>query len=220
MDISNKTLAWFVMVAVVVSIGGTIISLNGAGITGFVADSNKTGNASVTISSTTSLNFAVNAIDFGAGSIPASAPYSCNLSNFNSITIPDSGTQCDLFNNNTPANGWLQIENAGNTLINITINFSTDARGFIGGGILANAPAPQMYFMVGNNGSEAGSCPSLNVTTWTNVTLGAKWQVCGGTGLQSADGVDSMAIGINITIPYDAPAGVAKVVTIQASGTN
>jgi hypothetical protein len=227
MEFSNKTLAWLVVATIVVSLGGMIVSLNkiGQSPTALVADSNKTGNASVTIQSTTTLNFAVNALNFGSGSILAGAPFVCNMSNFNSTTIVHNAgfTSCDLFNNNTPANGYLQIENAGNQLMNISINFSTDARGFIGGGIQANAPAPQLWFKVDNNGSEVGSCANLNASTqaWTNVSLGGKWNVCQGqTGLQSTDNLDSMAIGINVSIPYDAPAGVGKAVIIQASGWN
>ena len=227
MEFSNKTLAWFVLAAILVSLSGTLISLNhiGNGVTGFAADSNKTGYANVTVSTTTTLNFAVSGIDFGTGSVAASGNYVCNMSNFNNTEINKSQPGCELFNNVTPANGWLQLENAGNTRINISLNFSTDAYGFIGGGQLAPVMLPKLRFKIGNNGSETTSCnvaTDLNntFTNWTDVVNATKFNVClGNNGLLAPDTTDSLAIGINITIPFDAPAA-AKILIIQASGWN
>jgi hypothetical protein len=223
MELSNKTLAWLVVAAILVSIGGTIISLNklGTGVTGFAAGSNKTGYANVTITSTTTLNFAVSGLNFGTGIVPATGNLVCNMSNFNNTEINKSYVGCELFNNNTAANGWLQIENAGNTPINVSLNFSTDAYGFIGGGSLSGIP-PKLRFKVGNNGTEVGSCTDMNAgnwTTWTDVTNNTFFYACyGNNGLRSAD-PDSLAIGINITIPYDSPAAL-KTLVIQANGWN
>jgi hypothetical protein len=223
MEFTNKTLVWFVLAAIVVSLTGTIITLNGVNENGFsgFASSNRTGNATVSISSQTSLNFVVNALDFGTGSVNSTTPYSCVLSNFNSTNITRVGN-CDGFNSSTVANGWLQIENIGNTRMNVTLNFSANASTFIGGGTGANAPAPQLLFKAGDN--ESGSCGAdVNATTaaWTNVTgaAGERFPICmGSTGLLSVPATNSMSIGINITIPYDAVG--SKAIIIQASGEN
>jgi len=223
MEISNKTLAWLVVATIIVSLGATIISINKINNTGFTgfASNNKTGNASVIIQSQTTLNFAVGALNFGTGTVNGTAPFACNLSNNMSNTIQKIGN-CDGFNTTlTGTNGWLQIENIGNTKLNVSLNFSATALTFIGGGLAASAPLPQLFFMAINN--ESGSCPAdVNVTsmTWTNVTSTASfYPICwGNQGLLSLPTTNSMAIGINITIPYDA-AGT-KVLTIQASGSN
>ena len=70
MEISNKTLALLLVAAIVVSIGGTLISLNNVnqGITGHVT-SNATGTTSVNVGAVTTLRFDISSVDFGAGSV-------------------------------------------------------------------------------------------------------------------------------------------------------
>jgi hypothetical protein len=223
MEFSNKTLAWLVVATIVVSLAGTIISLNKlneSGVTGF-ASNNKTGNATVNINSQTTLNFAVSGLNFGTGQINTSLPNGqyCNMSsNQTSGTTINWAGGCSGFNNVVPANGWLQLENAGTTIMNVTLNFSANAANFIGGSL-----SPSFKFSVSNN--ESNSCTGINtsLSNWVEVwnwTQGLA-TICTGTpaqGLQPGDAGDSISIGIFVGIPFDAVGN--KIVTIVATGSN
>jgi hypothetical protein len=234
MEISNKTLAWLVVAVIFVSLGGTLMSvyrIGNGGVTGF-ASSNRSGNATVTVTSSTTLNFAVSALNFGSGTVDGSSPpYSCNLTSNGTISSAPLGNAivqvggCSGFNNWTNASGassnWLQIENIGNTLLNVSLNFSSGAPAFIGGGAQPNAPLPTVLFDVYNNDTNA--CSDLNVSyiPWTNVTgPGQVYNVCwGNSGLQTGAN-NSMGIGIKLVIPYDATTGSQRVLAITASGSD
>ena len=78
-EISNKTLAFLLVVAIAISLGGTFVSMNRLntlmnlpGVTGF-ATANSTGTANVTITASASIRFAVNNLDFGIGAVNSSA---------------------------------------------------------------------------------------------------------------------------------------------------
>jgi hypothetical protein len=214
MEISNNTLAWFVVAAIAVSIIGTgasLTKLGNVGMTGY-ATSNVTGNASVNIASLTTLRFAIGTVDFGSGSVDTSAGYTqCNL------TVNDSttgtllvGTGCMGFNNATGAAWPLVLENAGNTNLNVTLNFSEDSTGFPGG----NVAIRSFQYQVLDN--ETGSCNGvLDRSGWTEITALAKQRVC--SNLTWGDGLDTLKINLMVYIPDDAT-GV-KQVNILAQGS-
>ena len=136
MEISNKMLAWFVVAAVVVSIFGTVISLNKLNktnsLTGF-ATSNTTGTANVAITTQTVLRFVISAVDFGSGQINTSGGYyncTMGINDSNPGTIIKSAG-CIGFN--TTVGSTFQLQNAGTTYLNVTLNFSKNAADFIGG---------------------------------------------------------------------------------------
>jgi hypothetical protein len=218
MEISNKTLAWLVVATIVVSLAGTLISVNriGQGVTGFASYVNATGNATVSISSQTSLSFVVAGLNFGSGSIDGNAPYYCNLSVNKSAVYNGStaGTgSCIGFNTMQPSN-TLILENTGNTYMNITLNFSADATIFPGGSIVT----PAFQFSVEPN--ETFACAggmNTSVASFVNVVANVPYPVCYSGGLGYISTNDSLAIGIRISIPSDASGG--KNVTIRAVGT-
>jgi len=224
MEFSNKTLAWLVVATIIVSLAGTLISVNriSKGPSGFVTF-NTTGNASVSITTQTQLNFIVSALNFGVGQVNASTStnYQCNLSvNKSSTNIIRAGG-CVGFNT-TMTNGALTLENDGNTFLNVSLNFSANATNFIGGGGAPN-PAPLFKFSVSEN--ESGSCPggmyAAANNTYIDVTENSWINICNGTSaqnLQYADSTDSLSIGIFLGIPSNA-AG-SKTVTITAMGTS
>jgi hypothetical protein len=232
MEFSNKTLAWLVVVIIVVSLGGTLISINsitGPNGVGHVT-SNATGNASVSISSVTQLTFKTAALDFGTGQVNGSAGnnYQCNMSNNGSGSIVKT-SGCSSTFNSTNLGGSLVIENTGNTALNVSLNFSANAANFLGGGATGcggTCPAPLFKFTVLEN--ESGSCPGgqngYNATmnqSWVDVVAGSWLPICNGTtsqNLQYGDNNDSLAIGIFIAIPSDASG--TKNVTITAQGTS
>ena len=215
MEISNKTLAWLVMATIIVSIGGTIISLNKLeqGIAGY-ATSNATGTASVTVSTQTVLRFAAgtSSMDFGTGSADSSSGnHTCNMSVNGSTGLNTNQFGCNGFNS-AVTGGAFVLENAGTTLMNVTLNFSSNASTFIGG---VNY-APLLQYAISEN--ETGSCGAINATLmgWTSVVQQAVIPIC--TNLNFSDTRDSLMIGIKIAVPEDAPTG-AKQLNITAQGT-
>jgi hypothetical protein len=222
MEISNKTLAWLVVAAIVVSIFGTTISLwnlnNEENFAGRLT-TNDTGLASVTVSQSVVLRFAVNATNFGTGSINTSGGrYQCNMiinaTTNNPAITKDSG--CLNFNANT---GALILENVGTSFLNVTLNFSANASGF---GIVNSSGGDSigltaLQFAVSNN--ESGSCTgTLNNRSWSVVPgIPTPQNIC--TNLSWTVATNSLLIGINVTITENASQG-AKSLTFYAQGTN
>ncbi|MGV8140855.1 MAG: hypothetical protein ACP5NW_00265 [Candidatus Woesearchaeota archaeon] len=221
MEFSNRTLAWLVLATIVVSMCGTFIALNELNSITAYATSNATGNAQVSISSQTVLNFYVGSLDFGSGSVNGTAPYQCNLTVNKSVgsvsaTISQNGA-CDGFNSSLPA-GTLTLENAGNTVLNVTLNFSGNASTIIGGGG-GSIPLPSMAFTIAQN--ETGSCTTLNTSYlgWTEIQHTAAWPaylIC--TGMQYTSTSDSISVGLRISIPSNATEG-SKTLWVRAQGT-
>lgn len=212
MEISNKTLAMVLVVAIAVSMFGTMVSLNRMQqqpqLTGFATDPQ--GIASVQVNSTASIRFSQNSVDWGSGSVNTSAgsPQNCTLS-----TRGAKSAGCNGFNNLTT--GFV-LENDGSTHMLIQINFSKNATDFIGGtfdygGYLA-------FFNVSNN--ESASCLNLN-RTYENWTMNNLTQInpliC--DNLNFTDSKDELRIDILINIPYTSPAAT-KTVNVTATGTS
>ncbi|MBI4150512.1 hypothetical protein HY492_00120 [Candidatus Woesearchaeota archaeon] len=237
-DISNKSLATLLIVALVVSIGGTWLVIDRAPgilqITG--APSTDTGTATVTIESTASVRFAVNAINFGTGKV--------NTTGGNTICILDSNgtnssTQCINF---TQQNGNLTLENDGSTNVTVQLVSNVAAAAFFGG----TASLAQFRYAVQDNESmscrngtgggsmaissdAAGNCTAggaaggtlsnctFSPQGWTDVNVTAPGStICQKLLYNNTD--DSIGIEVNLTIPFDAPAGT-KTATFTATAT-
>jgi hypothetical protein len=221
MDISNKTLAWLVVVAIVVSIFGTTISIlnlsNRQNALVAYATSNTTGGASAEVSQSVILRFAINATDFGQGSVNSSIGYwgcvlAINGSTANPTIIKDG---CSGFSATSPA---LVIENVGTSYLNVTLNFSRNATDFLS---VSSGTVGNFKYVVSNN--ESGSCTPvgwLNATTtaWTEVGVpNTTTVVC--QNLSWAGSGNSLVIGLNLTVTDNVTQG-AKFMWITAQGTN
>lgn len=207
MEISNKTLALLLVAAVVVSLGGTILSLNrlsrlSVPSTGFVTSS---GTTSVDVTTQSSIRFAISSVDFGTGSVNTTGGFqNCTLTINSSSTIVKNG--CTGFNSTNIGDTFI-LENDGNTNLNVTLNSTKAASAFIGG------TAPLYKYAVSNN--ETSSCTgTITGAGWTDVAT-TDPNIC--TNLTYNDNADTLRIGINITIPYDAVG--TKTATFTATGT-
>lgn len=113
MDLSNRALGLLLIAAIVVSIGGTFISLNkldAVSTTGF-ATNNVTGQVDVSINSSLSITMTDATIDFGnCGVLPG------KTLTINSQDTGDNQTYCD---GTFP--DFLQVENDGNVNTNVTV---------------------------------------------------------------------------------------------------
>ena len=166
-EISNRTLAILLVVAIAISLGGTIVSLNRLAnvqapvITGFAGSD--VGTATVNISSQASIKFNVSSVNFGNGWVNTSqGEDSCRMSAEGDDEASSSSSACT---DEWDDDDWvaLQIENDGN--VNITVNVSTDgpASEFVGTG-------GGFWFRV--NESKTGSCNSTNSL---NASVDSQW---------------------------------------------
>jgi hypothetical protein len=218
MEISNKTLVWIVVATIIVSIGGTILTVKNAGDVGY-ATSNVTGNASVTVASQTVLRFAVSSLNFGSGSVNttggAGQTANCTLVANATTAVITRSTDCINFNG---AADSLTLENAGNTFLNISVNFSTNSAGFPGGSLFPQYR--KLRFTASAN--ETGSCSTptnswnTSALTWVDVTPTNMTYLC--YNLSWNDTIDTIRLGLEIAIPSDADG--TKALTIVAQGTS
>ena len=127
-EISNKTIAVLLVIAVVVSIGGTIISLNKLsqirGLRGPLAGAATTGIGVVNLSVETSLDIMVTGnINFGAGHVNAGSPVASMNS---SLTSTANGTWAW----NTQ---FIKVNSTGTVNISLNVSANATAATFIGG---------------------------------------------------------------------------------------
>jgi hypothetical protein len=214
MQITDSVLSWLLVIAISIGISGTVIDLDTLEskdmITGYAAGTtyNTTGNASVTVATSTVLRFAIAGLNFGSGGVDTSSGNTtCNVATNNSLPGNITKYGCTGFTNNVPA---LVLENAGNTHMNVTLNFSSNASVFLGG------TSPSLKYLA--SGNESSSCgPGATPGTWTEVVPNSLLNIC--TNLSWAEAGDSLKVGLNITIPQDALQG-AKSLNITAQGTS
>ena len=125
-EISNKTLATLLVVAIVISLAGTFFAMRGVSsvtkVTGLIT--NPSGTAQVYINQTISIKLNTAGVDFGSGYRNATFPdaIDCNLTSLESK--PDCWV---AFSSYAPQDFWL--ENDGNVQVNVTIN-STKGENF------------------------------------------------------------------------------------------
>ncbi len=209
MEISNKTLAWFVIGAILISLIGSLVSLKTSNsLTGYVT-SNTSGEAKVDVSQSIVLRYITNSTNFGSGTIDTeSGATNCTLAIDTDTTVIKAG--CSGFA--TTNEGPLTLENVGTSYLQVTLNFTGNASTFIGG----NQSVARLQFKVAE--LEAGSCAvGVSYPTWTEVgTPNETVMAC--TNLSWNTNTNSLRVGLNMTIPVDVTSG-EKNITIIAQGT-
>jgi len=200
-DISNKTLAALLTIAILISLGGTLFMMQQPGmvtITGAVTETD-TGSVSATIESVTAINLTNGTIDWGTGRV-ANGYSMCTLDSFDGST-----TGCTNFS--AQYEGFI-IENIGNQNVSLNVTSTQGGYGFIGG---SNAT----YLWKITNGTEQGSC--LNRTGENSPDFevfmdGEYYSIMSGTNeacpwFLAEDGSDQLELNIQLGIPADAGAG-------------
>lgn len=195
MDISNKTLAMFLVAAIVVSIAGTTISLNrldrmstGDGLTGYATSG--VGNVTVNVNSQLSISVTDDIIAFG------------NCQPFSGVdTVIDSETASvawahDVCSGFTP--DYIQVINDGNVNANVSINASN--RGEAHGGTWLTSGGADSWFAYKISTSDSG-CTGTFPSSYTNITSAAWVQGC--TNLTYGAN-NAMELNIQTVIPNDA----------------
>jgi len=227
MEISNKTLAWLVVAAIVVSIFGTtlsVINMSSVNPTGY-ATTNDTGLAAVLVSTSVVLRFqqipAYNSTDFGTGQINTSGGYaSCNMA-VNDTTgtgIKKTGG-CIGFSTTATA---LVIENVGTSNLNVTLNFSANDTSFLLTKPGTGNASRWLKYTVYNTTANGGCINSAGISSWgvwtdvpaPNTTILA----CGNLTTQGT-GNYRILIGLNVSINENIT-NTQKYLTIRAQGTD
>ena len=149
LEMSNKTIAIFLLAAIFISIVGTIVSLTKLGTLTHTGYATGTGKTELNLSSTTSIKFAVNVVNWSTGSVntTGSVYMNCSLS-----TSGLHSAGCIGFNtwNNT-----LIIENDGNTILSLVqVNSNVGNTTFPGGTQVYGGP----QFMWNFSQNESSSC--------------------------------------------------------------
>lgn len=198
-DITNKTLAVLIGLAIAVSLAG-LFSLpnNPFFISGFLVSE---GQARLNITETASLNVTESFIDFGNGTIEQD-DLNCTLTS----ETPTASDPLDCWSGLGATRGGFEAVNIGNVNLNVTITAthngtnSTDFWGVTGG--------YYMWKCMGNGTIE----PS--VVNYSDVAVFARRCT---DGLSSIMGTDGFTVHLNITIPPDAIGFKNDTVTFTAS---
>jgi len=211
-DISNKTLAILLIAAMVVSLGGTILSLNRLSmyrgvpqqISGFATG---TGTANLSILQETTITVVSNRIDFGTGILNVTGGCT-NATLLSSSHSPTAGNwspvydNCWVSNATTPAavqfsGEDIVIRNDGNVNVSLRMDSQADsAANFIGGSFMT----PVYQFQSVSN--ETDACDYANNGSWVDINATATMRIC--SMLKSNNAEDEARVSIKITIPKDA----------------
>jgi hypothetical protein len=198
-EISNKTLATLLVVAIVISLAGTFFAMRGVSqvtnvITGALPTA--TGTTKVYINQTVSITLRNNNVDFGAGyrnsSVVADAA-ECNLTS--SAAQPSCWVNTGTYN---PSDFWL--ENDGNVYANVTINSTVAANYFNTCGTTTIIAGDPDYTWAGKE-LASGGCGAAYGTLDTSEGqfTGAHQLLC--TNLSADDSVDDFNVTIKLYVP-------------------
>ena len=227
-DISNKTVVLLLVATIIISLGGTYISLSviyqklnkvaPPAVTGLVLIPNAT--ATLEIQTVASIKFSQASVDFGQGSVDTSGGFTnCSLSTIDEWT--NSG--CIGFNK---VNNSFTIENDGSTNLSVELQSNRTASEFI------ESNGALYLWNVTLNESSSCRAPDADTEVYPNTS-----DTCGGTScgtifesvlngsykticprLMYTNSMDELNVEINISIPDDAPTGV-KLAGLIVRGT-
>ena len=200
-DISNKTLAILVGIAIVISLVG-ILSIGKGGIV-YMTGKGTSGAGPVTFNATSEVSIKVTgSIDWGNGRVNSTATSATLDSNAGTVV---GGTWSAITK-------YIVIENDGT--VNISVNLSADGSNNAAGLVGGTSPTFQMKAIE----TESGACAGTLGTTYTDVPSSAEipFNIC--DLLQYGLTVDQFNVSAKLVIPSDAPAG-ARNATITFSAT-
>jgi len=208
-EISNKTLAILLIGAIVISLGGTLISLNRLarikipGVTGFYGLPEEA-IVQLDITSVVQVNFTTDTINWGSGTVITGKDF-CVLNSYDAAI----GANCTDF---TPQTDGLVLENIGNKNVTLNISMEKNAADFI------HPTGAVCQWNVSN--LETGSCPGMALTP-------SSWQTCSatptvvcnstGNGFLADDGADTLKFDVRVQIPSAATGGKSNVMTASAA---
>jgi hypothetical protein len=202
-EVSNKTLASLLVLAIVASLGGTLLVLNQEApvfLTGFATT--QTGNVTVNVTQVTAIQLNVAEIDFGQISVDDTVGSTCTVNT-------NGGTASAACNNNSaiPTNG-LQIENTGNVDADILFNSTNSTVTLFLG---SEAAAANGQYNVSVNNFEASSCNNFGFLASADnssaVSSVDEQNICE---LNFEDANDVVEVDVQLVIPSATAPGVKR----------
>jgi hypothetical protein len=217
MDISNKTLAVFLVITIAISLIGTLVAMDKLtnleqfAVTGLATgNETDTGTATLQINSTARLIFSDDAVDWVTGYVNTSGGnVMCNLTTDN---YNDGTAYCVGFA--TEANG-LTLRNDGNSIFTtVWLNASASAATLISG----SNPSIKLMLTEELTATCLGSLQMSAMTEINATHLAYPGEViCNTPGLNYSETADDIYIDINVSIPYDSLTG-SKTLSLVATG--
>jgi len=206
-EVSNRAIAILLVLAIVISITGTFVSLqriSRLGVSGFAT----TGITNLTIATSKAITV-TNNIDFGSGyatdgttctmeSNATSAETNCNGAGSSGIDWDERPLSVQYF----------VINNSGNVFTNVSANATDDATTWIG-----NYAGVAAYIAGHASTDSPNACDDVN-TTYQTLGTGAPVNICQGAGLNWVDGNDTVYAAVKVSIPSTVPPGTNKHTTV------
>lgn len=206
MDISNRALAMFLLAAIVVSLAGTLTSLNRLGsltTTGYATSDS--GTVQLNVGATISITLdTYDTIDFGSCTPLAGVDGVINSQGgANTTAICPSFT----INNHT-------IRNDGNVDVNVTINSTRigEANGGSGATLFLDSSrgVSALAYKVSNygRGTNVGGCVGYGASYANFTAANTKFRACDNLTARATE--NSFTTDFQIVVPYDAVTGVTS----------
>ena len=212
--VTNKTLALFIIVTVIVSLGGTLLSLNKLQeisqvkylpIKQVTGNANAQGQVQLAISSNISCNVDSN-VSFGSSGL---------LGSVITISTMKDNTAISNFSNCVPgpsACAGIQINNTGNVNINVSFYSSQNGTGFLGAGALETDFNYTVFNGTTNSTAQEPGC--LGFLGGWNVVPGPNAAnttlIC--YNLTYNDSADDITMEFNVTLGPSTPAGAKQAI--------
>ena len=213
MEISNRALAFLLVVAIVISLGGTILSLNRLSTVGFTGAATALGTTNLTITNAVAIDFINTNVNFGTGYVWPTAALITNCTMDTNATAPaNTSPQQACIGFTSVVGAPFNLRNDGNVNLNVTLQADANATNWIGG------TYPLLQWYVSNNTATINGCQGTDfVPQWANVNVTAAQKVCDSMKWQS--GFNIINVSMKVQLPSDALPGV-RIVNITAAGTN
>ena len=212
-ELSNKLLATLVVIAMGISVFGTIASLSKLGeMSPLITGAGTTGSVNLSVESLASINFSFQTgsvlgrpgnISWGSGSVSTGQSYA---------NLTTRGTTTNW--NGTPVTGALSLENTGNIGVKLVLTSTNgSAATFLGG--------TNPIYRLNISENEVNSCNNDSTTTPYDhqqaglngsffstavFNVNASRTVCGNFSFQAT--IDEILIGFYVGLPSDAGSGV------------
>ena len=202
-EISNKTLTLLLVATIVISLGGTLISLTklGKGITGLATDS---GQVNVTIYEDITISMISSTINFGSGVVSSGS---------DSATL-DSATGSTTNGNWSFSSQNLTFQNDGNVDINVTVASGKNSSDYLCSG---DSDCDQAGAATYKFKTIAGHNCGTNQSSYTSFTK-SNQSVC--TNLDALNSADDSGIAIELTVPGDAHGAKTDTLTFISTASS
>lgn len=228
-EISNKALALLLIAAIIVSLGGMLITLNRLsklfvpGVTGFASD---TGTLTLQVAENVEINFTMNQMDWGSGAVDSDKTTCLLQSNYTNGTGTGNNCTVDDFYGNVSD---FVVANQGNRNVTLNITGKTALNFF-------NVTGGSYRFNISSKDSEKPCVNASGEVRWANPSGDANQTQISWTSFQGTGAANEIAIcnetgygvpfdpdnnefyiGIQLVLPYTATGTFTDTITLEAT---